>query len=80
MEAEIEEKNQALNDIQTEIQKITAHLSETGIPLLYEQRDEAERQIAEIQRRLHNKEQEISEIRMELGFDRKKVEEERQQM
>jgi len=80
VEAEIEEKNQALNDIQTEIQKITAHLSETGIPLLYEQRDEAERQIAEIQRRLHNKEQELTEIRMELGFARKKVEEERQEM
>lgn len=80
VEVEIEEKNQTLNIIQTEMQNITDHLSETGIPLLYEQRDEAERQIAEIQRRLHNKEQEITEVRMELGFAQKKVEEERQQM
>jgi len=80
IEAAIHEKNQAISDIQKAIQEITDHLSETGIPLLYEQREEAERQIAEIQRRLHNKEQEINEIRMEIGFARKKVEEERQQM
>ncbi len=80
IEAAIHEKNQAISDIQKAIQEITDHLSETGIPLLYEQREEAERQIAEIQRRLHNKEQEINEIRMEIGFARKKVEEERSQM
>lgn len=80
VEAAIEEKNQTLAGIQKAIQDITDHLSETGIPQLYEQREEAERQITEIQRRLHNKEQEINEIRLEIGFAQKKVEEERQQM
>lgn len=80
VETAIEEKNKSILNIQSEIAKITERLSETGIPLLYEQREESERQTAEIQRRLGNKEQEISEIRMELSFAQKKVEEERQQM
>ncbi len=80
VEKAIEEKNQSITRIQITINEIADRLSDTGIPLLYEQREEAERQKTEIQRRLHNKEQEISEIRMELSFAQKTVEEERQQM
>jgi len=80
VEKTIEEKNKAICDIQTEIDDIIEHLSETGIPLLYEQRDEAEREINEIQRRLQNKEQELGEARMELGFAQKTLEEERLRM
>jgi Chromosome segregation ATPases len=80
VEKAIEEKNQSITRIQITINEIADRLSDTGIPLLYEQREEAERQKTEIQRRLYNKEQEISEIRMELSFAQKSVEEERQQM
>lgn len=80
IEKSIDEKNKEISTIQQEIDTLSERLSGTGIPLLYEQREESQRQIDEVQRRLRNKEQEISEIRMELSFAQKKLEEERSQM
>ncbi|NLV26160.1 MAG: chromosome segregation protein SMC [Methanomicrobiales archaeon] len=79
-EAAIEQENMEISQLQSETDRISERLSGTGIPLLYEQREESQRQIDEVQRRLSNKEQEISETRMELSFAQKKVQEERQQM
>lgn len=79
-EKAIEEKNEEISRLQKQVEEISVRLSDTGIPLLYEQREESQRQIEEVQRRLRNKEQEIAEIRLELSFAQKKVDEERQQM
>lgn len=80
IEASIESKNKEIGLLQEKINEISSRLEGTGIPVLFEQRDEALRQIEEVDRRLRNKEQEINDIRMQVSFKSKNIEDQRQQM
>ena len=80
IERAIEEKNKSIYAIQEQMEKISTKLESTGIPRLYDEREELLLQKEEVDRRLRNKEQEISEINLELSFVRRNLEDKKQQM
>lgn len=80
IEKELEDKNRGITVVMSKIEEISVRLEGTGIPRLYEEREGLLRQTEEVDRRLRNKEQEVSEISMEISFIRRNIDDQKKQM
>ena len=69
-----------ISKIQNEIDEITSRLEGTGVPALFDQMDQATRQVDEVERRLRNKENDISEGQRERGYIERTIAEQKLQM
>jgi chromosome segregation protein len=59
---------------------ISVRLEETGVPLLFDQLDQAQKQVDEVDRRLRNKDNDVSEAQRERGYLERTIAEQKQQM
>lgn len=66
--------------IQQDIDNITNRLEGTGVPALFDQMDQAQKQVDEVERRLRNKDNDISEAQRERGYIERTISEQKQQM
>ena len=80
LESRISSIGSEISDIQNKIDEIVNRLEGTGVPLLFDQLDQAQKQIDEIDRRLRNKENDIAEAQRERGYIERTIAEQKQQM
>ncbi|PWR71925.1 chromosome segregation protein SMC [Methanospirillum lacunae] len=80
LEGKIRSISQEISSMQGEIDGITSRLEGTGVPALFEQMDQASRQVEEVERRLRNKENDIAEAQRERGYIERTIAEQKQQM
>jgi len=80
LEGKIRGISQEISSMQGEIDEITSRLEGTGVPALFEQMDQASRQVEEVERRLRNKENDIAEAQRERGYIERTIAEQKQQM
>lgn len=82
--AALEEKIRSIGleitGIQQNIDMISVRLEETGVPLLFDQLDQAQKQVDEVDRRLRNKDNDVSEAQRERGYLERTIAEQKQQM
>ncbi len=69
-----------ISSIQNAIDQITERLEGTGVPALFDQLDQAKLQADEVERRLRNKDNDISEAQRERGYIERTIAEQKQQM
>ncbi len=80
LEGKIQTISQEISAMQGDIDEITSRLEGTGVPALFEQMDQASRQVEEVERRLRNKENDIAEAQRERGYIERTIAEQKQQM
>ncbi len=80
IEQRIASLNEEISGMQSEISEISGRLEETGIPVLFEQLDQASKNLAESERRLKNKENDIGESQRERSYIEKAIGEQREEM
>ncbi len=80
LEGKIQIISQEISAMQGDIDEITSRLEGTGVPALFEQMDQASRQVEEVERRLRNKENDIAEAQRERGYIERTIAEQKQQM
>lgn len=80
LEGRIRSIGHEITDIQQKIDTILVRLEETGVPLLFDQLDQAQKQVDEVDRRLRNKDNDVSEAQRERGYLERTIAEQKQQM
>lgn len=80
LEAQIGGVTREISTLQGNMDEITSRLDGTGVPDLYDQQEQIENQIKEVERRLKNKENDIAEGQRERGYIERTIAEQKQQM
>ena len=80
LELLISENSREISGLQKRIDDISRRMEDTGVPALFDQSDQIGRQVDETERRLRNKENDISEAQRERGYIERTVAEQKQQM
>ncbi|HWQ65580.1 MAG TPA: chromosome segregation protein SMC [Methanospirillum sp.] len=80
LEARIEGLNREITSITQHIDEITSRLEGTGVPALYEQYDQITVQVEESERRLRNKDNDVTEAQRERGYIERTMGDQKQQM
>jgi chromosome segregation protein len=80
IEGLISKNGKEISVFQDHIDEITSRLEGTGVPALFDQMDQIAKQVEETERRLRNKENDISEAQRERGYIERTIAEQKQQM
>lgn len=80
LEEQIRSIGLEITGIQQKIDAISSRLEGTGVPLLFDHLDQAQKQVDEVDRRLRNKDNDISESQRERGYLERTIAEQKQQM
>jgi chromosome segregation protein len=80
LEVQISGNGTEISSLQKKIDDISVRLEGTGVPALFDQMDQIEKQVDETERRLRNKENDISEAQRERGYIERMLAEQKQQM